>query len=120
MYGCDCDGVERQQLDIGGVEGKVIRDQLRVIKTIAGYRPATCPWRAFYEPIVQEVLAMRWAVEGGGLNSVLGPDPDYIVVEAHGVYHRALKSTLAEEERVIAKEQLAKIEAQRRAAKLHG
>lgn len=99
MYGCDCDGVQREPLDHGR-EGDAIRGTLRVIEKITGHRPPTCPWRAYYEPIVREVMDVAWSVDDGNLAATLGPDPDAVLRDAIGVYRRALSLTKAEEERL--------------------
>lgn len=100
MYACDCDGVTRQMAD-RGIEGDSIRATLGIVERVAGHRPPTCPWRAFYEPIVREVLSVSWAV-GGDLGGALGADPDAKLVEALGVYTRAKRATEADEQRIAA------------------
>lgn len=96
MYGCDCDGVTREPID-GGREGEAVRASIRTIERITGYAPPTCPWRAYYDPIVREVMASAWTVDEGNLGAALGPDPDAIQVEAMGVYRRALAVTRADD-----------------------
>lgn len=103
MYGCDCDGVVRQPVD-RGIEGDAIRATLTSIERVAGHRPPSCPWAAFYEPIVREVLSVSWAV-GGDLDASLGPDPDSKLVDAIGVYTRAKRATERDDERLAAEEQ---------------
>lgn len=100
MYGCDCDGVTRQQVDLG-IEGDAIRAQLTLVERVAGHRPPMCPWRAFTVPIVREVLSVSWAV-GGDLAGALGTDPDAKLVDAIGVYTRAKRATIADDERLAA------------------
>lgn len=111
MYGCDCDGVKRDSVDGGGVEGAAVRSTLKVIQSLTGHRPPTCPWRAFYEPIVREVLDVAWAIEGGNLPAALGPDPDYIVMQGVSVYRRALLSTKADDMKLDQEERERKREA---------
>lgn len=98
MYGCDCDGVARTPVD-RGIEGDSIRATLGIIERITGHRPPTCPWRAFMEPIVREVLSVSWA-GGGDLAAAVGPDPDAKLLEGLGVYTRAKLATEREERRL--------------------
>mgnify|MGYP000520523539 CR=1 FL=1 len=98
MYACNCDGIDRDGPMDHGIEGDALRSHLTAIDRVTGHRPPTCPWNAFNEPIVQEVLAVRWSVEEGNLGVTLGPDPVHKVVQAIGVYTRALKAAKAEEE----------------------
>jgi hypothetical protein len=65
-----------------------------------GHRPPTCPWRAYYDPLVREVMSLAWAIEGGNLPAVIGDDTPAILVEAIGVYRMAVMSTSAEERRL--------------------
>lgn len=99
MYGCDCDGVRREPLD-GGREGEAVRASLRTIERVTGFRPPTCPWRSFYEPIVREVMEIAWTVDDGNLSAALGPDPDAVLVEAMGVYRRSLSVTRADDAQI--------------------
>lgn len=79
-----------------------MRGYLRTIETVTGHQPATCPWRAFYDPIVREVIAVAWAITDGNLPAVIGTDPPYQLTQAIGVYKRALDATRADEERLQA------------------
>ena len=101
MYGCDCDGVTRsEQLDLGRAQDAA-RGVLVAVERVTGLRPPTCPWRAFYEPVVREVLAVSWACgEANALGAVLGPDPDHKLTAALGVYQRAKVATTADEQRI--------------------
>lgn len=117
MLGCDCDGVSRQQLDLG-IEGHAIRASLSVIERVAGHRPPTCPWRAFYDPLVQDVLAVSPHAKRGNLSAALGPDPDNLVVQGVSVYQRAVDATEADEGELRSQEREAKrkaLEAARKA-----
>lgn len=70
-----------------------------MIERVTGFRPAECPWRAFEDPIVSEVLdAYRW-FESGQLAIQLGNDPPAILVEAIGVYHGALNRVWSHDRR---------------------
>lgn len=101
MYGCDCDGVRRdEQLDLGRAQD-VARGVLTAVERVTGLRPPTCPWRAFYEPVVREVLAVSWATgDAHALGPVVGPDPDHKLMVALGVYTRAKVATTADEQRI--------------------
>jgi len=88
-----------------------LRGYLTTIETVTGQAPSTCPWRAFYEPVVREVIGVAWAIEDGNLPAVIGTDPPYALTQALGVYHRALKATQADEMRL----QRAEREAEHRA-----
>lgn len=70
------------------------------IERITGHKPSTCPWRAFYDPLVREVLEVFWSIEGGNLGGVIGEDPPGILVDAIGVFKRALDATQAEDDRL--------------------
>lgn len=120
MYGCDCDGVQREQVDGGGAEGAAIRAVLTTVERIAGHRPPTCPWRAMSDPLVRDVLAVSWSVEDGNLGATLGPDPDAQLIQALGVYTRAKRATVNEDERLEAEERKRKALAMNAARGRHG
>ena len=103
MYGCDCDGIKREPAD-AGAEGVALRATLRVVEQLTGHRPPTCPWRAMYEPIVRDVLAVSWASPNGNLAAAIGRDPYQKTVDALGVYLRALDATRGEDMRLDAEE----------------
>jgi hypothetical protein len=109
MYGCDCDGVNRPGPVDRGIEGDSVRASLGMIERVAGYRPPTCPWRAFSEPIVREVLSV---VQLG--IAALGPDPDAVVVEGLSVYTQAKKATELDEQKILHEEREAKARVMRR------
>ncbi len=77
-----------------------MRGYLTTIEKVTGHAPATCPWRAFYEPIVREVVAVAWAVPDGNLEAAIGTDAPYVLVQAIGVYQRAKEATIADETRL--------------------
>lgn len=120
MYGCDCDGITRDQLDRGGQESASVRSHLATIERITGHRPPTCPWRSMYEPIVREVLEVAWAVEEGNLGPVLGPDPDFVLVQAMGVYRRSLNRATLDERTILREEADAKRKAAAHARRANG
>lgn len=114
MYACDCDGVTRDGSVDHGVEGDHLRRHLTMIEQVTGHRPPTCPWNAFNEPIVKEVLKHTWSVTDGNLTVSMGADPSNIVSEAMGVYIRARGAARAEEDR--AQREDAKVERAAKAA----
>lgn len=73
---------------------------LDAIERIAGYRPDTCPWRAYYDPLVTEVMSLSWAIESGNLAAVVNESTPAVLVDALGVYRMALLATRAEEARL--------------------
>lgn len=73
---------------------------LDAIERITGYRPTTCPWRAYYDELVREVMEIAWSIEGGNLAAVITENTPAILVEALGVYRSALLATRAEEMRL--------------------
>lgn len=77
-----------------------MRKHLVIIEHITGHAPSTCPWRAFSDPLVREVMEHEWASEAGNLGAVLGTDPPHQLVSALGVFERALKATQADERRI--------------------
>jgi hypothetical protein len=87
------------------------------MERIVGHRPVSCPWRAYYDPLVREVMALSWAVEEGNLAAATGDDPPAILLDAVGMYRQALSATLAEDRRLAEEERKAQKEA-REAAKL--
>jgi hypothetical protein len=97
-----------------------LRGYLTTIETVTGQAPPTCPWRAFYVPIVREVMAVAWAVEGGNLAAVLGPDPAYKLTQAVGCFKRALTATQNEEARCQREESAAKRRAESAMRKAQG
>lgn len=71
-----------------------------MIEKIVGYEPPTCPWRAYYDPLVREVMEIWWAAEEGNLGAILGPDPVGVLVDALGVFKRAIEATIAEDRKI--------------------
>lgn len=97
-YGCDCCGdVERDETD---PVGRPVRVHLKIIERITGHQPDTCPWRAFYEPIVQEVLPLSGFARNGNLAAAWGDDPAHLLVDAYSAYDNAKERTLAEDEKI--------------------
>ncbi len=104
-YGCDCDGVSHTlpPPDESTREARKIRDGVfKIMETITGYHPPTCPWRVMYSPLVREVIAAMEHEENGNLAVALGSDPPGILVDAIGVYKQALAATRAEDAKLRA------------------
>lgn len=98
-YGCDCDGTSHRSASLtidprysGTVRG--VRSFRKVIKDITGIEPESCPWRAFYHPLVREVLQLATLASERSIG-LLGADPPAILVEAFEVYTRARAQTSA-------------------------
>jgi hypothetical protein len=63
-----------------------------------GIEPASCPWRALYDPLVREVLAIRSLAKEGVAS--LEADPPAILLDGLDVYLMAYNATrVAEMER---------------------
>ena len=71
-----------------------------MIEGVAHSRPPTCPWRAFREPLVHEVLELSAAFDPPNLGAVLGQDPPALLVDAVLHYQSALKATWADDSRL--------------------
>lgn len=99
-YGCDCDGVSHR---LGAVEHEAdhagmiqsVRAALGAIESVVGVRPSTCPWRAFYDPLVVEVLDVCTLAEKSLGASYLGADPPAVLVDAVALYLRCRDAALA-------------------------
>jgi len=55
-----------------------------------GERPSTCPWAAFRDPDVGEVLRAYDWYESGQCAEWWGPDPEWWLVDGVRYFHRAL------------------------------
>lgn len=65
------------------------------IESITGVRPAGCPWRAFYDPLVGEVMQIATLAERGIAMAALGNDPPAILIDALALYERCRSQTSA-------------------------
>lgn len=77
-----------------------MRHHLTLVEHVTGHAPTTCPWRAFDDPLVREVMAVEWASEHGNLAAVIGSDPPFILTQALGIFERAMRATQADERRL--------------------
>lgn len=80
----------------GGIETGV-RRHLTVIKRVTGHQPSTCPWRAWYHPLVREVMSIAPLVESGNLAAGLGDDPPHLLYEAVMRFEGAVAATRADD-----------------------
>ena len=63
----------------------------KAIKSYSGESPDTCPWHAFSDKLVIDILNGYAFYESGQLSEYWGNDPPYIMVEAMREYHMALE-----------------------------
>ena len=84
-----------------------MRGHIDTIERVTGWRPPTCPWRAFSEPIVREVLALA-AFKDGDLVAAIGTNAPADLIAAIGVYRRARNATDADEQALLRIERDAK------------
>jgi hypothetical protein len=99
-YSCDCDGISHTLGDFElGAPQAAVRRHLDVIKRVTGNKPPTCPWRAYHDPLVFEVMELAWAFDPPNLAAALPPDPPAILVDAIRTYRMALLSTQADDMR---------------------
>ena len=70
-----------------------------LIRRITGSEPPTCPWRAFQDPLVVDVInACRW-YESGQVAVRIGAEPPYNLVEGVETFIGALELVDAEREK---------------------
>lgn len=105
-YRCPCDGQSHRApgRPAGGLALTVLSD-LDLIEKSTGNRPATCPWWAFRDPDVSEVLKAYDCIAGDeGSDELLrqwwGPDPEWWLVAGLNHYKRVLSRVLAESYRL--------------------
>lgn len=64
---------------------------LGAIEDWTGDRPPTCPWRAFWDPLVRQVLhAYPWFLKQQ--LAIVEPEPSNRLVEGIAHYHHALSA----------------------------
>jgi hypothetical protein len=74
-----------------------VRRHLDVIQRVTGIKPHTCPWRAYSDPLVTEVMEYVWACDPPNLAAVLPTDAPGILVDGIRAYRMALLATLGED-----------------------
>ncbi len=94
------------------MELAVIQRMKKGIAELVGSEPPTCPWRAFYDPLVMEVIPLSSYFENGNLAVKVGKDPPAVLLEALETYSVAKDSMVAH----IKIKRHQRMEAQRRAA----
>ncbi len=82
-YGCDCAGENW----IGKRNARRTEHHVIDIERWTGDRPDGCPWRAFYDPVVQNVLIAYRFFESGQLAQYWGADPPRLYIDAIAHYH---------------------------------
>lgn len=87
---CDCDGKRRtlRVIEVGG--GDPSTQMLEGIEAATGNREVACPWRAFRDPFVSEVLSAYRHWKQRQLALVWGPDPPAALMQGLEVYDAAL------------------------------
>lgn len=86
-YACDCMG-ERH---VGRESPRMTDGVLDVIENVTGARPPSCPWSAFRDPLVQDVVSAYRFFESGQLSITVGDDPPPRIVEGVAHYHAAVQ-----------------------------
>lgn len=69
---------------------KRVDADLLTIEKSAGARPETCPWRAFYDEDIAEILRAYSWFESGQVALYAGDDPPSVLVEALAYFHQCL------------------------------
>ena len=77
---------------------------LETIESVAGDRPETCPWLAFSDPFVLEILEAYAFFESGQLSLYWGADPANLLVEGIRHYHGAVRRVTADHQEKQLKE----------------
>jgi hypothetical protein len=65
------------------------------IEFLTGSKPPTCPWRVFYDPLVDKVVEAANAAKNNAIGVVLGDDPPAIILDGLRVYNTARSATEA-------------------------
>jgi hypothetical protein len=63
------------------------------IKHLTGHHPPSCPWRAFYSPLVAEVIRVAGLASNNLALLALEDDPPAIVIDGLSVYLGAKLAT---------------------------
>lgn len=99
---CDCDGASHLLGDAysAGAPEAGVRRHLDVIDRVTGFKPPTCPWRAFSDPLVAETMDLALWIDPPNLAAVVGENTPAILVDALACYRRALVATQSEDRRL--------------------
>lgn len=63
------------------------------IKHLTGHHPPSCPWRAYYSPLVGEVVRVAGLLAANAAPIALEDDPPAIVIDGLSVYLGAKNAT---------------------------
>lgn len=80
-----------------GTQSTAVRGYLKVIGRVTGVEPETCPWRAFYHPLVKEVRALSPILGTHAAAAALPANTPAILIDAIAHYHDAIAATQNEE-----------------------
>ena len=72
----------------------------KAIEEVTGSKISECPWRAFFDPDVADVLRAYDFWESGQCGEYWGSDPEFWLVEAVRAYHTALERCRADVRKV--------------------
>lgn len=67
-----------------------------MIENVTGSAPPTCPWQAFRDPVVHDVLAAFGWYSNGQVTAMLGADPPAHLIDGLRVYDAAINATRAD------------------------
>lgn len=92
-YPCDCNG----DATPGRETPRMTDGTLSVIEDVTGHRPPSCPWSAFSDPLVRDVLHAYRFFESGQLSIGIGDDPPARLVEGIALYHTSVQHLQADD-----------------------
>ena len=95
-YRCDCDGVSQLATEQPTARARGPVAELDAIELLLGERPATCPWRAFFDRDVQKTIKAHDFFESGQCREFWGDDPEWWLVEAVRDFHGKLNTVRAD------------------------
>lgn len=93
-YGCDCEGETN-----GRVGAKMTDGILSTVEEWTGSRPLTCPWRAFVDDLVREVLEAWTFFEKGAL-ALFCPNPSHRLMMGLRCFAQAQNDIQSEQSRL--------------------
>jgi hypothetical protein len=97
-YRCDCGGEIGGSGIVTSQRSSLASAERAACERVTGDVPISCPWRAFYDADVAQVLkAHRW-FESGQCREFWGDDPPMWLVLGVSHYHRAIEATRADVE----------------------